>query len=176
MNIRTFKNLKPDIGQRVYIDPQASVIGNVKIGDDSSIWPGSVVRGDVNYIHIGQRTNIQDNSTIHVSRDSDDHPGGFPAIIGDDVTVGHHVILHACKIGSRCLIGMGSLVMDNVTIEDDVMLGAGSLVTQNTILSAGHLYLGRPAKPVRELREEELQRLVYSAQHYVRLKDQYLAS
>ena len=176
MSLRSFNNIKPDIGERVYIDPQATVIGQVRIGDDSSIWPGTVVRGDVNRIHIGQRSNIQDNSVIHVTHDSHYHPGGYPTSVGDDVTVGHQVILHACHIGSRCLIGMGSLIMDNVTIDDDVMVGAGSLVTPNTRLSGGYLYLGRPAKPVRPLSEEELERLRYSAQHYVRLKDQYLAS
>ena len=176
MNIRSFNNVNPDIGERVYIDPLATVIGDVKIGDDSSIWPGTVVRGDVNRISIGQRSNIQDNSTIHVTHDSHYQPGGYPAIIGDDVTVGHQVILHACHIGSRCLIGMGSLIMDNVTIEDEVMVGGGSLVTPNTKLASGYLYLGRPAKSVRQLSEEERQRLVYSAQHYVRLKDQYLTS
>jgi carbonic anhydrase/acetyltransferase-like protein (isoleucine patch superfamily) len=175
MNIRSYKNIKPDIGQRVYIDPQATVIGHVSIGDDSSIWPGTVVRGDVNRISIGQRSNIQDNSTIHVTHDSHYLPGGYPTTVGDDVTVGHQVILHACTIGSRCLIGMGSLIMDNVTIADDVMVGAGSLVTQNTSLPSGYLYLGRPAKQIRQLSEEELQRLVYSAQHYVRVKDHYLS-
>ena len=174
MTIREFNNIRPDIGQGVYIDPQALVIGKVKLGDNSSVWPFTVIRGDVNQITIGQRTNIQDNSTIHVTHDSHFHPGGYPTTIGDDVTVGHQVILHACTIGSRCLIGMGSLIMDNVTIEDDVIVGAGSLVTQNNTLQSGHLYIGRPAKPVRKLNDEEVQRLLYSAQHYVRLKDQYL--
>lgn len=174
MTIRNFNNISPDIGQRVYIDPQSAVIGDVKIGDDSSIWPFTVVRGDVNHIRIGKRSNIQDNSTIHVSHDSHYQPGGYPTLIGDDVTVGHQVILHACTIGSRCLIGMGSLIMDNVKIEDEVIVGAGSLVTQNNILESGYLYLGRPVRRLRKLSEQEIARLEYSAQHYVRLKDQYL--
>lgn len=174
MAFRTFNNIAPEIGQRVYIDPQAAVIGDVKIGDDSSIWPCTVVRGDVNHIRIGMRSNIQDNSTIHVSHDSHYQPGGYATIVGDDVTVGHQVILHACSIGSRCLIGMGSLIMDNVTIEDEVIVAAGSLVTQNTTLESGYLYLGRPVKQLRKLNEQEIARLEYSAQHYVRLKDQYL--
>ncbi len=174
MTIRPFNNITPQIGARVYIDPQASVIGKVTIGDDSSVWPFTVVRGDVNTITIGQRTNVQDNCTIHVTHDSHYNPGGYATTIGDDVTIGHQVIVHACTIGHRCLIGMGSLIMDNVTIEDDVIIGAGSLVTQNRTLESGYLYLGRPAKPVRKLDAEQIERLLYSAQHYVRLKDQYL--
>lgn len=174
MTIRAFNNITPTIGARVYIDEQSSVIGKVTIGDDSSVWPFTVVRGDVNTITIGQRTNIQDNSTVHVTHDSHYNPGGYATIIGDDVTVGHQVIVHACTIGNRCLIGMGSVIMDNVTIGDNVIVGAGSLVTQNRVLESGYLYLGRPAKPVRQLDAEQLERLLYSAQHYVRLKDQYL--
>jgi len=175
MTIRPFNNITPQLGARVYIDEQAIVIGKVTIGDDSSIWPCTVVRGDVNTISIGQRTNIQDNSTVHVTHDSHYNPGGYATTIGDDVTVGHQVILHACTIGNRCLIGMGSLIMDNVTVGDDVVIGAGSLITQNNRLEGGYLYLGRPARPVRKLTREEIDRLVYSSQHYVRLKDQYLS-
>jgi carbonic anhydrase/acetyltransferase-like protein (isoleucine patch superfamily) len=174
MTTRTYNNIQPTIGARVYIDPQAVVIGKVTLGDDSSVWPCTVVRGDVNTITIGARTNIQDNSTVHVTHDSHYNPGGFATTVGDDVTVGHQVILHACTIGNRCLIGMGSIIMDNVTIPADVIIGAGSLVTQNTTLESGYLYLGRPAKRVRQLDAEQLARLLYSAQHYVRLKDQYL--
>jgi len=174
MSIRVFNNITPQIGARVYIDEQAAVIGKVTIGDDSSIWPFTSVRGDVNSISIGQRTNIQDNSTIHVTHDSHYNPGGYATTVGDDVTVGHQVILHACTIGNRCLIGMGSLIMDNVTVGDDVVIGAGSLLTQNQTLESGYLYLGRPARKVRKLNDEEITRLLYSAQHYVRLKDQYL--
>ena len=174
MAIRSFNNITPTIGQHVYIDEQSAVIGDVQIGDDSSVWPFTSVRGDVNKIRIGQRTNIQDNSTIHVSHDSDYQPGGVPTIIGDDVTVGHQVILHACTIGNRCLIGMGSIIMDKVIIEENVIVGAGSLVTQDKTLEAGYLYIGRPAKRLRELTEDEKAYLTYSAQHYVRLKDKYL--
>ncbi len=174
MTIRTYQQHQPVLGDKVYIDPQSSVIGQVTIGDDSSVWPFTVVRGDVNKITIGQRSNIQDNSTVHVTHDSHYNPGGYATFIGNDVTVGHQVILHACRVGDRCLIGMGSVVMDNVEIEPDVILGAGSLVTQNTVLQSGALYLGRPAKRVRTLTEEELERIVYSAQHYVRLKNRYL--
>jgi len=173
MTIRTFNNITPTLGENVYIDEQAAVIGDVHIGDECSVWPFTSIRGDVNKIRIGNRTNIQDNSTIHVSHDSDYLPGGAATIIGDDVTVGHQVILHGCIIGNRCLIGMGSIIMDKVTIEDDVIVGAGSLVTQDRTLESGYLYIGRPAKRLRALSEEEKEYLKYSAQHYVKLKNKY---
>jgi len=173
--IRDFNNITPTIGKNVYIDEQSAVIGDVNIGDDSSVWPFTSVRGDVNTIRIGNRSNIQDNSTIHVSHDSDYQPGGVPTIIGDDVTVGHQVILHACTVGNRCLIGMGSVIMDKVVIGDDTIIGAGSLVTQGKELEGGYLYIGRPVQRLRALTEDEKDYLKYSAQHYVRLKNKYLA-
>jgi len=172
--IRPFENIQPTIGASVYVDAQALVIGDVYIGTDSSIWPCTVVRGDVNKIRIGNRTNIQDNSTIHVSHDSHYLPGGLATIIGDEVTAGHQVILHACTIGNRCLIGMGSLIMDGVVIEDETIIGAGSLVTQNKTLETGYLWMGRPVRRVRALTVEERERIAYSAEHYVRLKNRYL--
>jgi len=174
MTIRSFNNITPTIRDNVYIDEQSAVIGDVHIGNDSSVWPFTSIRGDVNKIRIGDRTNIQDNSTIHVSHDSEHQPGGAPTIIGDDVTVGHQVILHACTIGNRCLIGMGSIIMDKVIVEDDVIVGAGSLVTQGRTLESGYLYIGRPAKRLRALSEEEKKYLEYSAHHYVKLKNKYL--
>ena len=174
MSIRSYNSIKPTIGNNVYIDEQSAVIGDVHIGNDSSVWPFTSIRGDVNKIRIGQRINIQDNSTLHVSHDSDYQLGGVPTLIGDDVTVGHQVILHACTIGNRCLIGMGSLIMDKVTVGDDTIIGAGSLVTQGKMLEGGYLYIGRPAKRVRALNNEEKAYLKYSAKHYVRLKNKYL--
>lgn len=174
MAIRDFEEMGPLLHETSYVDPAALVIGDVQIGEDSSIWPHTVVRGDVNKIRIGARSNIQDNSTVHVTHDSHYHPGGYGAFVGDDVTVGHQVVLHACTVGDRCLIGMGSIIMDNVTIEADTIIGAGSLVTQNTTLAGGYLWLGRPARRVRALSDEERERIVYSAQHYVRLKDRHL--
>ena len=174
MTIRSYNNITPTLGNNVFLDEQSAVIGDVHIGDDSSIWPFTSVRGDVNKIRIGARTNIQDNSTVHVSHDSEYRPGGVPCLIGDDVTVGHQVILHACTIGNRCLIGMGSIIMDNVVVGDDTIIGAGSLVTENKSLESGYLYMGRPAKRIRALSEEEKIYLLYSAQHYVPLKNQYL--
>ena len=174
MPIRDFDEMTPLLHETTYVDPAATVIGDVQIGEDSSIWPHTVLRGDVNKIRIGARSNIQDNCTVHVTHDSHYHPGGFAAYIGDDVTVGHQVILHACRVEDRCLIGMGSIIMDNVTIDANTIIGAGSLVTQNTTLEGGYLWLGRPARRVRALDDEQRERILYSAQHYVRLKDRYL--
>jgi carbonic anhydrase/acetyltransferase-like protein (isoleucine patch superfamily) len=174
MAIRQFEQHAPQLGQRVYVDETALVLGDVHIGDDSSIWPFTSVRGDVNRIQIGARTNIQDNCTIHVTHPSRKNPDGFACIVGDDVTAGHQVVLHACRIASRCLIGMGSVIMDNAEIGEFTIIGAGSLVTQNTVLEGGYLWLGRPARRVRELGEEERAAILHSAEHYVELKNRHL--
>jgi carbonic anhydrase/acetyltransferase-like protein (isoleucine patch superfamily) len=151
------------------------VIGAVELGDDASVWPMSVLRGDVNFIRIGARSNVQDGSVIHVTHDGPYTPaGGIPTLVGEDVTVGHKCLLHACTIGNRCLIGMGAIIMDGVEIGDDVMVGAGSLVTPGKKLESGWLYRGSPARRARALSDEEREQLVYSAAHYVRLKDTYL--
>jgi carbonic anhydrase/acetyltransferase-like protein (isoleucine patch superfamily) len=175
MDIRDYQGSTPDLGARVYIDPRATVIGAVTLGDDASLWPGVVARGDVNFIRIGARTNVQDGSVLHVTHDGPYGPkGGLPLLIGADVTVGHLCLLHACTVGDRVLVGMGSIVMDGAVIEDDVLLGAGALVSPGKRLERGHLYRGRPAERVRALTAEELEMLRYSAAHYVRLKDKYL--
>jgi carbonic anhydrase/acetyltransferase-like protein (isoleucine patch superfamily) len=158
----------------VYVDETALLIGDVVVGENSSIWPCAVVRGDVSHIRIGARTNLQDHCVVHVSHDSRFRPGGQPTDIGDDVTVGHRVTLHGCHIGDRCLIGMGSLLMDGSVVEDDVIVAAGSLVTENMRLHGGQVWMGRPARAVRPLTESEKEYLRYAAQHYVRLKDRYL--
>jgi len=174
--VRGFGEAQPERGQRVWIDPAATVIGAVRLGDDSSVWPGVVLRGDVNRIEIGARSNIQDASVGHVTHDGPYTPaGGIPLIVGEDVTVGHAALLHACTVGDRCLVGMGSLILDGATLEADVMLGAGSLVAPGKTLNSGWLYRGRPAQAVRRLGEDELEMLRYSAAHYVRLKDAYRA-
>jgi len=173
-NIRPFQSQEPALGERVWIDPHASVIGRVELADDVSIWPGAVLRGDVNAIRVGARSNIQDGTICHVTHDGPYTPGGLPLVLGADITVGHGAILHACTIGDRCLIGMGALVLDGAEIAEDVMLAAGSLVSPGKKLESGRLYRGRPAEPVRELGERELEMLRYSAAHYVQLKDQYL--
>jgi len=174
-NIRTYQGHAPELGSNVYIDPSALVIGRVKMGNDVSIWPMSVARGDVNSIEIGARTNIQDACVLHVTHDGPYSPGGIPLIIGSDVTVGHRVTLHACTVGDRCLIGMSATLMDGSTIKDDVLLAAGSLVPPGKTLEACSLYRGSPVERVRSLTDKELEMLRYSAAHYVRLKDRYLA-
>lgn len=172
--LRGFDGVWPELGQRTWIDPAATVIGRVRLADDVSVWPGVVLRGDVHSIEIGARSNIQDNTVCHVTHDGPQVPGGYPLIVGEDVTVGHAAVLHACTIGNRCLIGMGALVLDGAVITDDVMIGAGSLVSPGKRLESGWLYRGRPARPARELSSQELEMLRYSAAHYVRLKDRYL--
>lgn len=173
--LRPFQKTYPEVGQRVMLDPSSVVIGDVRLADDVSIWPLVAIRGDVNYVAIGARSNIQDGSVLHVTHKSSYNPEGNPLIVGEDVTVGHKVMLHGCTIGNRVLVGMGSILLDGVVIEDDVMIGAGSLVPQNKRLESGYLYLGSPVKKIRPLRPEELEGLKYSANNYVRWKDEYLA-
>jgi carbonic anhydrase/acetyltransferase-like protein (isoleucine patch superfamily) len=174
MNIRTFRNSTPTLGARVYVDPSAVVIGEVVIGEDSSIWPTAVLRGDVNSIRIGARTSIQDGSVLHVTHDGPHSPGGRALHVGSDVTVGHRVVLHACTIGNTCLIGMGSILLDDVVVEDLVMIGAGTLVPSGKRLESKSLYVGSPARRVRSLTDKEIEFLSYSAAQYVKLKDHYL--
>jgi carbonic anhydrase/acetyltransferase-like protein (isoleucine patch superfamily) len=174
MKIRSFKGMTPVLGERVFVDPSAVVLGDVKIGDDASIWPLVVIRGDMHRIRIGARSSIQDGSVLHITHAGPFNPDGFPLLIGDEVTVGHQAMLHGCTIGSRILIGMGAMVMDGAVIEDEVVLGAGSLVRPGKKLHSGYLYVGRPAKQVRPLTEKELAYFSYTAGNYVRLKDQHL--
>jgi carbonic anhydrase/acetyltransferase-like protein (isoleucine patch superfamily) len=174
MNVRTYRDIAPQLGQRVYIDPSAVVIGKVTIGDDVSIWPTAVVRGDVHSIEIGARTSVQDGSVLHVTHDGPYAPGGRALVIGADVTVGHRVVLHACTIGNTCLIGMGSVLLDDVVTEELVMIGAGSVVTPGKRLETRGLYVGSPARRVRDLKPQEIEFLSYSAAHYVKLKNEYL--
>ena len=169
-----YRGVLPLLGERVYLHPSCQVIGEVTLGDDSSVWCNAVLRGDVNRIVIGRGSNIQDLSVGHVSHRTPDKPGGSPLIVGDYVTVGHSVILHGCTIGNECLIGMGSIVMDDAVVPDRVIIGAGSLVSPGKALESGMLYMGRPAKAVRKLTGEEIAYLMYSAEHYMRLKDDYL--
>ncbi|PHM60894.1 hypothetical protein Xsto_03590 [Xenorhabdus stockiae] len=173
--LRKYLNLRPQIGQRVMLDPTSIVIGDVRLADNVSIWPLVVIRGDVNYVSIGTRTNIQDGSILHVTHKSSDNPDGFPLIIGEEVTVGHKTMLHGCTIGNRVLVGMGSILLDGSIIEDNVIIGAGSLVPPKKILKSGYLYIGSPVKQVRKLKHEELEGLLYSANNYARWKDDYLA-
>lgn len=173
-DLRSYKALFPTIGQRVMIDPTSVVIGDVRIANDVSLWPLVAIRGDVNYVAIGARSNIQDGSVLHVTHKSSYNPEGNPLIIGEDVTVGHKVMLHGCCVGNRVLVGMGSIVLDGAIVEDDVMIGAGSLVPQHKRLESGYLYLGSPVKQIRPLTEAEREGLKYSANNYVKWKDDYL--
>jgi len=173
--LRRYKDLFPVIGDRVMIDASSVIVGDVRLADDVSIWPLVAARGDVNYIQIGARSNIQDGSVLHVTHQSAKNPQGNPLIVGEDVTVGHKVMLHGCTIGNRVLVGMGSILLDAVIVEDDVMIGAGSLVPQHKRLESGYLYLGSPVKQIRPLKEAELEGLRYSANNYVKWKDDYLS-
>ncbi|MTD29235.1 gamma carbonic anhydrase family protein [Erwinia sorbitola] len=174
-NIRAYKGVYPQLGERVMIDPTSVVIGNIILADDVGIWPLVVIRGDVNRVTIGKRSNIQDGSVLHLTHKSAANPEGYPLIIGEDVTVGHKAMLHGCTIGHRVLIGMGSILLDGVVVEDDVMIGAGSLVSPGKRLESGYLYLGSPAKKIRPLTEEEISGLLYSANNYVDWKNDYLS-
>ncbi len=174
MSIRSFEQHTPHIHSTVYVDDTALVIGDVEIGEDSSVWPMSVIRGDIQRIRIGARTSIQDGAVIHVTHDSRFCPGGQPTLIGNDVTVGHKVILHACTIEDYCLIGMGSIVMDKAVVRSRVTIGAGSVVPPGKVLESGFLYVGSPVKQVRPLNERELEFLEYSAQNYRRLRERHL--
>ncbi len=172
--VRTFAGYTPNLGQRVLIDPTALVVGDVTIGDDSSVWPMAVIRGDMHSIRIGERTSIQDGSILHITHAGPFNPKGCSVDIGDEVTVGHGVILHGCTIGNRVLVGIGSTLLDGVVVEDEVMLGAGTLVPPGKRLVSGYLYMGSPCKEIRPLKESEQQFFRYSASNYVKLKNAHL--
>ncbi|MBI5891348.1 MAG: gamma carbonic anhydrase family protein [Nitrosomonadales bacterium] len=174
MALQPYLNILPRIGERVFLHSSSQVIGDVTIGDDSSVWCNTVLRGDVNRIVVGRGTNIQDLTMGHVSHKTAEKPQGSPLIIGDYVTVGHSVVLHGCSIGNECLIGIGSIILDDVVVPDRVMIGAGSLVAPGKTLESGMLYIGRPAKAMRELTAAEIAHLRYSAEHYIHVKDDYL--
>ena len=166
---------EPQLGQRVYVSPQAHVSGAVTLGDDVSVWPMAVLRGDVNAIEIGARCNIQDGAVLHVTHEGPNTPEGGPLVLAEDVTVGHAAILHACQIGNRCLVGMGAIVMDGAVLEEGCMVAAGAVVTPGTRVASGTLWKGNPARMSRPLTDRQIEMLTYSAQHYVRLKDCTLA-
>ncbi|MEE9102224.1 gamma carbonic anhydrase family protein [Pseudomonas nitroreducens] len=175
MTIRSYQGKTPALGERVFVDASAVVIGDVEIGADSSVWPLVTIRGDMHRIRIGARTSVQDGSVLHITHAGPFNPDGFPLTIGDEVTVGHKVLLHGCTIGSRILVGMGSIVMDGAVIEDEVILGAGSLVPPGKVLESGYLYVGSPVKKARPLTDKERAFFSYSAGNYVKLKDQHIA-
>ncbi|MDP3847736.1 MAG: gamma carbonic anhydrase family protein [Pseudomonas sp.] len=175
MAIRTYQGMTAQLGARVFVDPSAVVLGDVALGDDSSVWPQAVIRGDMHSIRIGARTSVQDGCVLHITHAGPFNPEGFPLLIGDDVTIGHQALLHGCTVGNRVLIGMACIVMDGAVIEDQVVLGAGSLVPPGKRLASGYLYVGRPAQPVRALSAKEQAYFSYSAANYVKLKDLHLA-
>jgi len=170
---RKFENHAPLIDPTAWLDPTCLVIGDVKIGPYSSIWPGVIVRGDINRIRIGASTNIQDGCVLHNSHDGPFMPGGSPLLIGDRVTVGHKAILHGCEIGDECLIGMGAIVMDKAIVQPGVILGAGSLVPPGKRLQSGYLYTGTPARQARPLTDREREYFAYSADYYVQLAQRH---
>jgi len=175
--IHKFKDYTPKLGTNTWVAPSADVIGDVVCGDDCSIWFGTVIRGDVHYISIGNRVSVQDLSMIHVTH----HKGnerkigdGNPTIIGDDVTIGHRVMLHGCKIEDACLIGMSATILDGAVIGKESIVGANSLVTKNKKFPPRSLIMGAPAKVVRELSDEEVKELYASATRYVEFKNEYI--
>ncbi|AMC99163.1 gamma carbonic anhydrase family protein [Halomonas chromatireducens] len=174
--IRSWKGVTPSLGERVYVDPSSVVLGDVVLGDDSSVWPMTVIRGDMHRIRIGARTSVQDGSVLHITHASDFNPDGFPLTIGDDVTIGHKAVLHGCTLGSRILVGMGAIVMDGAVVEDEVIIAAGALVTPGKRLESGHVYAGNPARAMRPIKESERAFFPYTAGNYVKLKDEYLAA
>lgn len=165
----------PQLGARVFIDRNASIIGDVILDDDSSVWPWAVIRGDMHRITIGARTSIQDGSICHITHAGPFNEHGWPLIVGDDCTIGHRVTLHGCTLGNRILVGMGSIIMDGAVVADDIVIGANSLVPPGKVLNSGFLYMGSPAKKIRPLTDKERQYFTYSSANYCRLKDRYLA-
>jgi carbonic anhydrase/acetyltransferase-like protein (isoleucine patch superfamily) len=173
MPIRDYAGYKPVIANSVYIDPMALVIGKVTIGEQASLWPMVVARGDVNSITIGARTNVQDNAVLHVNHDSEYEPGGRALVLGEAITIGHQACLHACTIEHHCLIGIGAIVLDGAVLPPYTLLAAGSLVAPGKVLEGGYLWRGSPAKKARALTEKEMAFFDYSANHYIKLAEQH---
>ncbi|TVZ41484.1 carbonic anhydrase/acetyltransferase-like protein (isoleucine patch superfamily) [Alteromonadaceae bacterium 2753L.S.0a.02] len=174
--LRAFQGKAPKLGERVFIDPSAVVIGDVELGDDVSVWPCAVIRGDMHHISVGARTSVQDNVTLHVTHAGKFVADGWPLIIGEDVTIGHGVCLHGCRVGNRVLVGIGTTVLDGAVVHDDVIIGAGSLVPPGKVLESGYLYTGSPVQQKRPLKEAEFTFFTYQSGVYAKLKDDYLAA
>lgn len=172
-NIRSYLDHHPQIDNSCYIDEMSVVIGDVQLAENVSVWPFAVIRGDVNSIQIGKNSNVQDHCMLHVSHKNQDKPNGSPLVIGEDVTIGHHVTLHGCTIGNRVLVGINTVILDDAIIEDNVIIGAGSLVPPRKVLKSGYLYVGSPVQQVRPLTDKEKAFLPYSTGHYVKVKDNY---
>jgi carbonic anhydrase/acetyltransferase-like protein (isoleucine patch superfamily) len=174
-NIRPHKGINPKFGSKTFVDSTAIIIGDVELGEDTSVWPYAVIRGDMHQIRIGARTSVQDGSILHITHAGPFNENGFPLTIGSDVTIGHSVNLHGCTLGDRILVGIGSTILDGAVVEDDVVIGAGTLVPPGKILESGYLYKGAPCKQARRLKDSEKAFFKYSAGNYVKLKDEYLA-
>ena len=174
MSIRSHAGQHPKVAADVYIDPDSVVIGDVEIGEGSSVWPMTVIRGDIHGIRIGKRTSVQDGSILHVTHAGPYNPDGFGLIIGDDVTIGHKAMLHGCTIGNRILIGMTAVIMDGVQVNDEVIIAAGTLVPPGKVLESGYLYMGNPVRQARALTDKELKFFHYTSKRYVDLAAVYL--
>lgn len=175
MAIRIYQGMTPALGERVYVDPDSVVLGDVTLGDDVSIWPKAVLRGDMNSIRVGARSNVQDGAVLHITHDGPFTPKGFPVEIGEDVTIGHSAVIHACTIHDCVLIGMGAIVLDGAVVQTNVIVAAGAVVPPGKVLESGYVYAGNPARPLRPLHDSEYEFLPYSARNYVALKDSFLA-
>lgn len=175
MNIRSYQGIYPVISESAWIDQSAVVIGKCVLEEGVSIWPNVTLRGDVNNITVGARSNIQDGAVLHTTHNSA-LTKGSQCIVGQDVTVGHNVVLHGCTIENECLIGMGAVILDHAVVQSQVLVGANSLVPSGKVLESGYLYLGSPVKQVRPLTEKECAFFKYSATHYVKLKNEYQAA
>ncbi len=175
MPVRRYQGHTPKLGERVFVDPTAVIIGDVEIGTDSSVWPLVVIRGDMHHIRIGERTSVQDGAVLHITHASTYNPGGWPLIIGNDVTIAHQAMLHGCTIGSRVLIGMKAIVMDGAVIEDEVIIAAGAVVPPGKRCESGYVYMGSPVKQTRPISDKERAFFTYTAGNYAKLKDKHLA-
>lgn len=173
VNLRPYKGIVPRVAASAYVDPAAIVIGDVEIGDDASVWPCAVIRGDVNHVRIGARTNVQDGAVLHVAHRGRYSPG-YPLLIGSDVTIGHAAVVHACTIGDSCLIGINATILDGAIIGRHCLIGAGAVVGPGKRVGDGELWVGNPARFVRVLSAGEIERLDYSARQYVGMKNDYV--
>lgn len=169
--LRSFSGKSPRLAATAWVDAAAVVVGDVSLAEDVSVWPMAVIRGDINRIRIGARSNIQDGTVIHVTHDGPYTPGGHLTSLGEDVTVGHRAIVHGCTVGNRVLVGMGAILMDAVEVGDDVIIAANALVPPGKKLNSGRLYVGTPARAVRDLTAVEREQLLYSARYYAQLKE-----
>lgn len=174
MNTRSLGNLAPELANTTWVHDMAVVIGDVKMGDDCSVWPMAVIRGDMHSIRIGDRVSVQDGAILHITHSGPETGDGFPLTIGSDVTIGHQVCLHGCTLGNEILVGIGSTILDGAVVQDQVVIGAGTLVPPGKTLESGFLYIGAPAKKARPLSDKELAYFKYTAANYAKLKNQYM--